>query len=115
LPIQVTGIETANRHQQETGIVKVQNRERQRKQDLVQKNRSGAAMPTSMSFKIWNTISQFYPYKNEILNVVKILNSIGANCNIIAATLGLQGWKNFYGGGEWTAEDVKGLLEGYRA
>ena len=62
--------------------------------------------------KIWGTISLFHPYKNEILNVVKILNSIGANCKIIAATLDLQGWKTVYGGYDWTEEDVQGLLEG---
>jgi hypothetical protein len=61
--------------------------------------------------KIWDTISKFHPYKNEILNVVKILNIIGANHNIIAATLNLQGWKTFYGVSEWTEEDVQGLLE----
>ena len=77
-----------------------QNRERQRNRKPI---------------KIWDTISQFHPYKNEILNAVKILNSIGANCKIIAATLDFQGWKTFYGGSEWTEEDVKGLLEGYSA
>ena len=77
-----------------------QNRERQRNRKPI---------------KIWDTISQFHPYKNEILNAVKILNSIGANCKIIAATLDFQGWKTFYGGCEWTEEDVKGLLEGYSA
>jgi hypothetical protein len=70
---------------------------------------------TAASFKIWDAIKQFHPHKKEILNVVRILNSIGANRNIIAATLGLQRWKTFYGGSEWTEEDVKGLLEGYSA
>jgi hypothetical protein len=65
--------------------------------------------------RIWDTIQQFHPHKNEILSVVKILDSVGVNCRIIAATLDLQGWKTFYGGGEWTEEDVQGLLEGYRA
>ena len=74
-------------------------------------NRSSTVMLTVAPFKVWDTISQFHPYKNEILNAVKILNSIGANCNIIAATLNLQGWKTFYGVSEWTEEDVQGLLE----
>jgi hypothetical protein len=65
--------------------------------------------------RIWDIIQQFHPYKNEILSVVTILDSIGASCKIIAATLDLQGWKTFYGDGEWTEEDVQGLLEGYRA
>jgi len=97
--------------------VNTQNRERQRKkaQKPDAKNRSGTDMPSFRSFKIWDTISQLHPYKNEILSVVKILNSIGANCNIIAATLDLQRWKTFHGVCEWTEEDVKGLLEGYKA
>jgi hypothetical protein len=117
LPIQVTGIETANHNQQEEGIVKTQNRERQRKRKERRgaENRSDTVMLTAAPFKIWDTIKQFHPHKKEILNVVGILNSIGVNRNIIAATLGLQRWKTFYGGCEWTEEDVKGLLEGYRA
>ena len=94
-----------------------QNRERQRKrtQKLGAENRSGTDMPVALPFKIFDIIKEFHPYKNEILNVVKILNSMGANCIIIAAALGLQKWKNFYGVCEWTEEDVKDLLEGYRA
>ena len=65
--------------------------------------------------RIWDTIQQFHPYKNEILSVVKILDSIGVNCKIIAATLDLQGWKTFYGDSEWAEEDVQVLLKGYRA
>jgi len=80
--------------------VNTQNRERQRKkaQKLGAENRSGTDMPAAMPFKIWDNISQFHPYKDEILSVVKILNNIGANCKIIAATLDLQGWRTFYGG-----------------
>jgi hypothetical protein len=117
LPIQVTGIETANHNQKEAGIVKTQNRERQRKrkQRRGAENRSDTVVLTAASFKIWDTIKQFHPHKKEILNVVRMLNRIGANRNIIAATLSLQRWKTFYGGCEWTKEDVKGLLEGYRA
>jgi len=70
---------------------------------------------TAASFKIWDTIKQFHPHKKEILTVVWILNNIGVNHNIIAATLDLQRWKTFYGGSEWTEKDVKGLLEGYSA
>jgi hypothetical protein len=66
-------------------------------------------------FRLWDTIKQFHPHKKEIIIVVRTLNSIGANRNIIAAALGLQGWKTFYGGGEWTKEDVNNLLEGFRA
>ena len=97
--------------------MKTQNRERQgnRKQRRDAENRSDAVMLTAAPFKIWDTLKQFHPHKKEILNVVRILNSLGVNRNIIAATLGLQRWKTFYGSLEWTEEDVKGLLEGYRA
>jgi len=97
--------------------VKTQNRERQRKgkPKRTSGNRADTIGISVKPFKVFNTISRFHPYKNEILSVVKILNNIGANCNIIAATLDLQGWRTFYGGCGWTAEDVKGLLEGHRA
>ena len=97
--------------------MKTQNRERQRKmkQRRAAENRSDTVMPTAEPFKIWDTIKQFHPHKKEILNVVRILNIIGANHNIIAAILDLQRWKTFYGGSEWTEKDVKGLLEGYSA
>ncbi len=97
--------------------MKTQNRERlrKRKQRRDAENRSDTVMLTAAPIKIWDTIKQFHPYKKEILNVVRILNSIGVNRNIIAATLGLQRWKILYGGGEWSEEDVKSLSEGYRA
>jgi hypothetical protein len=117
LPIQITGIETANHDQQEEGIVKAPNRERQRKRKEGRgaENRSDTVMSPVTSRKIRDTIKQFHPYKKEILNVVRILNSIGVNRNIIAATLGLQRWKTFCGGGEWSETDVKDILEGHRA
>ena len=97
--------------------MKTQNRERQRKrkQRRGAESRPDTVMLTAAQFKIWDTLKQFHPHKKEILNVVRILNIIGANHNIIAATLDLQRWKTFYGGSEWTEKDVKGLLEGYRA
>ena len=90
------------------------NRERQRKGKRKQgaENRSDTVVLTAAPVRIWDTIKQFHPNKNEILNVVRVLNSIGANCNIIAATLDLQGWKTFCGGCEWTEAEVKGLLKG---
>ena len=94
-----------------------QNRVRQRKgkPKRASGNRADTVGTSVTPFKVWDTIRQFHPYKNEILSVVKILNEIGANCKIIAATLDLKGWKTFYGGCEWTKEDVQGLLEGYKA
>jgi hypothetical protein len=117
LPIQVTGIETANHNQKEAGIVNTQNRGRQRKrkQRPDAENRSDTVVLTAAPFKIWDTLKQFHPHNKEILNVVRMLNSIGVNRNIISATLGLQRWKTFYGSREWTEKDVKGLLEGYIA
>ncbi len=94
-----------------------QNRERQRKREQRRStgNRSDTVMQTAEPFRIWDTIKQFHPHKKEILNVVRMLNSIGANRAIIAAALDLQKWKTFYGNCDWTEEDVKGLLDGYRA
>ena len=90
-------------------------RRRNRKQRRCAENRSDTAMLTAAPFKIWDTIKQFHPHKREILTVVRILNNIGVNRNIIAAALSLQRWKTFYGGCEWTEEDVKGLLEGNKS
>ena len=97
--------------------MKTQNRVRQRKgkPKRASGNRADTIGISATPFKFWDTLKRFHPYKDEILSVVKILNSIGANCIIIAATLNLQKFNTFYGGGEWTEEDVKGLLEGYRA
>jgi hypothetical protein len=93
--------------------VKTQNRERQRKkkQSRDAKDRSVPVMLIAAPFKIWDTLKQFHPHKKEILNAVSILSSLGASCNIIAATLGLQRWKTFYGACEWTETDVKNILE----
>ena len=93
--------------------MKTQNRERQRKREQRRgsENRSDTVVLTAAPFKIWDTIKQFHPHKKEILNVVRILNSIGINRNIIAATLGLQRLKIFYGDCEWTEEDIKYLME----
>ena len=92
--------------------MKAPNRERQRKRKEGRgaENRSDTVMLPVTSRKICDTIKQFHPYKKEILNVVRILDSIEVNFKIIAATLGLKGWKTFYGGGEWTEEDVKDIL-----
>ena len=97
--------------------MKMTNRERQGKGKRKQgaENRSDTVVLTAAPVRVWDTIKQFHPNKNEILNVVRVLNSIGANCNIIAATLDLLGWNNFSGVYEWTTEDVKDILESYRA
>jgi hypothetical protein len=97
--------------------VKTQNRVCQRKsnQGLESENRSGTVVLTAAPFRIWETIKQFHPHEKEILNAVRILNRIGAKHTIIAAALDLQGWKNFYGVGEWTDEDVKDILEGFKS
>jgi hypothetical protein len=97
--------------------VNTQNRVRQRngKQRRGSENRSDTVVLTDAPFKIWDTIKQFHPHQKEILIVVKILNRMGINHNIIAAALSLQRWKTFYGSCDWTEEDIKGLLEGYGA
>jgi len=95
--------------------VKTQNRKHQRtrKQRRDSGNRSDTNMLNSAPFKIWDALKQFYPHEKEILNVVRTLNSLGVDRNIIAAALGLQKWGPFYGSLEWTEADVKALLEGY--
>ena len=94
-----------------------QNRVRQRKgkPKRASGNRADTIGISVTPFKVWDTISQFHPYKNEILSVVKMLNSIGANYIIIAATLNLQKFRTFYGGFDWTEEEVKRLSKGFIA
>ncbi|MGD9119895.1 MAG: hypothetical protein PVG59_04380 [Desulfobacterales bacterium] len=97
--------------------MKAQNRERQRngKHRWGLANRSDMAGISVSPFLVRDAIKQYHPYKKEILIVVRTLNSIGAKRNIIAAALGLQGWKTFYGDSEWTENDVSNLLKEFRA
>jgi len=69
---------------------------------------------SSIKCNPWFLIKQFHPGKNDILTVVRLLDSFGASLNLIAAALTLQKWKIFYRGGEWTQEDVKDILKEYR-
>ena len=71
-------------------------------------------MLAAKRFNIWDTLKQFHPYQKEISIVVRMLSNIGVKRSIIAAALGLQRWKTFHGGRDWTKEDVKVILEGYR-
>jgi hypothetical protein len=93
--------------------VKLQNRERQRKREQRRSAESGADTDvlTANPFRIWGTIKQFHPHKKEILTAVWVLNRMDAKRTVIAAALGLQGWKTFYGRGEWTEADVEDILE----
>ena len=95
----------------------LQNMEPDRKSKSKRRSRYGAdtVMLAASPNKIWDTLKQFHPHKKEILIVVRMLNKMGAKRTMIAAALGLQGWKNFYGVSEWTIEDVKAILEGYSA
>ncbi len=111
-------MEEENHGHQEEGRVKTQNREWQKmwkERQAADGKKSDAVMLSATTCDIWDTIKQFHPYKKEILNAVRMLNSIGVSFNIIAATLGLKRWKTFYGGGEWTDEDIKDILEEYRS
>jgi hypothetical protein len=83
-------------------------------QEGVWKNRSDPVVQTAAPFGIWGTIKKFHPNKMEILNVVRVLNKMGAKRTIIAAALNLQEWNNFLGVYEWTIKDVKEILEGFR-
>ena len=60
-------------------------------------------------------IEKYHPQNKEIYFVVRIMNNIGLDQKLIAATLKLQKWKTFYGENNWSQEDVKELIEGYPA
>jgi hypothetical protein len=102
---------------QEEGRVQTKNRESRRRwkeEQAADVKKFDAGMLPASTCKVWNTIKHFHPYKKEILDVVRMLNSIGVNRNIIAAALGLKRWNTFYSGGEWTDEDIKDILQEYR-
>ena len=96
-------------------MVMTQNRERQRKREQRrgEEHRAGTDLLTAEAFRVWDTIKQLHPYTKEILNVVWVLNKMDAKRTVIAAALGLQGWKTFYGRGEWSEADVEDILKGY--
>ena len=58
-------------------------------------------------------IEKYHPQRMEIYRVVRIMNSIGADLKLIAATLNLQKWKTFYGDNDWKLADVKEVIDGY--
>ena len=60
-------------------------------------------------------LEKYHPQRREIYLVVRIMNNIGVNLKLIAATLNLQKWKNFYGNNDWEVEDVKEVIDGYRS
>jgi len=55
-------------------------------------------------------LMQINPHRREIVDLINILNRMGANFKLIAACLNLQRWNNYYGIDGWTEEDVKGIL-----
>ncbi len=60
-------------------------------------------------------LEKYHPQRREIYLVVRIMNNIGVNLKLIAATLNLQKWKTFYGDNDWKVEDVKEVIDGYRS
>jgi hypothetical protein len=57
-------------------------------------------------------LEKYHPQRNKIYLVVRIMNNIGLNLKLIAATLNLQKWKTFYGDNDWNVEDVKEVIDG---
>jgi hypothetical protein len=57
-------------------------------------------------------LKKYHPQRREIYFVVRIMNNIGLDQNLIAATLNLQKWKTFYGDYDWKLEDVKEVIDG---
>ena len=56
-------------------------------------------------------LEKYHPQRREIFLVVRIMNNIGVNLKLIAATLNLQKWKTFYGDNDWKVEDVKEVID----
>ena len=60
---------------------------------------------------IWPLLELCHPDRKEIIGAVNTLDQIGARPKLIAAAMGLLGWKNFYGSRDWTHCDVHKLLQ----
>lgn len=54
---------------------------------------------------------KYHPQRAQVYHVVRTMNSLGVNLNLIAASLNLRRWKTFYGDNDWSQEDVKELIE----
>jgi hypothetical protein len=58
---------------------------------------------------------KYHPHRKQVYHVVRTMNSLGVDLNLIAASLNLRRWKTFYGDNDWSQEDVKELIESYPA
>ena len=58
---------------------------------------------------------KYHPQRKQVYHVVRTMNNLGVNLNLIAASLNLRRWKTFYGDNDWSLEDVKELIDGYPA
>ena len=54
---------------------------------------------------------QNHPQKEKIFQVVRAMHRVGANLNMIASGLNLEGLKKSTRGGEWRETDVKKIIE----
>lgn len=62
---------------------------------------------------VMKLLEKYHPQRREIHFVVRILDNIGANPKLIAATLNLKKWKTFYGDNDWKVEDVKEVIDAF--
>jgi hypothetical protein len=53
---------------------------------------------------------KYHPQRTQVYHVVRTMNRLGVNLNLIAASLNLRRWKTFYGDNDWSQEDVKELI-----
>jgi len=58
-------------------------------------------------------LEKYHPQRKEIHLVVRIMDNIGANLKLIAATLNLKKWKTFYGDNDWKVKDVKEVIDAF--
>jgi len=65
----------------------------------------------SAKLNIRDLVERFHPHKREIYHTIRVLNQIGLNCNMIAASLCLQKWKTFSGTYDWNADDIEEILD----
>ena len=71
--------------------------------------------PDILRMDIWPLIELCHPFRKEIIRAAKSFDEFGASSSLIAAAMGLQGWKNFFGYRSWKHFDVQELLQRHRS
>ena len=71
---------------------------------------SSLSNPPQSNGILKKALKLYHPQWGNISRTVQTLNQIGVNPKIIAASLGLNDRKSFYGWNEWNVQEILWLL-----